>query len=226
VSQPRPVTPDLVVTLLTDLITETADAAVAVGAGRVRVAVDGADAAHPGPLADALAERLRERGLPAIRVRARDFLRPASLRYEYGHTDPESYASGWLDVGALTREVLAPLAPNGTGRYVPTLWDQAVDRATRAPYELAPARAAVLVDGPLLLRHGLPFDLAIHLHLGEAALRRRTPSEDAWTLAAFDRYAAETDPQSAADVTVRVDDPRRPAVILRSPARRTSSGSA
>ncbi|MFD0783943.1 uridine kinase, partial [Micromonospora azadirachtae] len=34
-----------------------------------------------------------------------------------------------------------------------------------------------------------------------------------WTLPAFDRYATEVDPASFADVVVRVDDPRRPALV-------------
>ena len=43
-----------------------------------RVAVDGAPAARPGEFADALAEPLRARGREVLRVRAGDFLRPAS----------------------------------------------------------------------------------------------------------------------------------------------------
>jgi hypothetical protein len=204
---PTPVSPERLTRLLGDLIAASARE------GRVRVAFDGADAAAPGSLADAVADDLRRRGLAAVRVRSRDFLRPASLRYEYGRTDPDAFRTGWLDAGALAREVLTPFAADG--RYLPSLWDAAADRATRATYEQAPARAAALVDGPLLLGRGLPFDLAIHLHLGAAALRRRSSPADAWTLEAFARYADEIDPLACADVTVRVDDPRHPAVELR-----------
>ena len=42
----------------------------------------------------------------------------------------------------------------------------------------------------------------------------RTPAEDAWTLPAFGRYAEEVAPASFADVVLRVDDPRRPAMVL------------
>ena len=50
---------------------------------------------------------------------------------------------------------------------------------------------------------------------GEAAgaRRRRTPDADAWTLEAFDRYDAEVRPADLADVVVKLDDPRRPAVL-------------
>jgi len=212
VTGPRAVSPDALPELLADLC------AGAAGDGRLRVALDGADAARPGALADALVDPLRGRGLEVLRVRAHDFLRPASLRYEYGRTDPDAYYDGWLDAGALTREVLQPLGPGGSGRWLPTLWDPVVDRATRAPTQLASARAVLVVDGVFLLGRGLDFDLAIHLHLSPAALTRRTPAEQAWTLPAHARYAAEAAPLGAADVVVRVDDPRHPAIQLRQPA--------
>jgi hypothetical protein len=54
----------------------------------------------------------------------------------------------------------------------------------------------------------------VHLELSTAALRRRTPDADRWTLPAYERYAAEVDPTTLADVVVRVDDPRRPALVV------------
>lgn len=69
----------------------------------------------------------------------------------------------------------------------------------------------LLLDGPLLLGQGLPFDLTVHLALTPAALRRRTDPAEHWTLPAFDRYAREALPEESADVLVRADDPRHPA---------------
>ena len=60
-------------------------------------------------------------------------------------------------------------------------------------------------------RHWFPFDLTVHLLLSPGALRRRTPESDHWTLPAYERYEAETDPSGTADVLVRTDDPRHPA---------------
>ena len=74
----------------------------------------------------------------------------------------------------------------------------------------------MIVSGPLLLGAGLPFDLTVHLHLSAAALQRRTPEEQRWTLPAFARYGEEVGPPAFADVVVRLDDPRRPALVLRS----------
>jgi len=73
----------------------------------------------------------------------------------------------------------------------------------------------VIVSGPLLLGRGLPFELTVHLDLSPGALARRTPPELAWTLPAYDRYREEVDPTAFADVVVRVDDPRHPAVVER-----------
>ncbi|GAA4586720.1 hypothetical protein BJY16_007994 [Actinoplanes octamycinicus] len=180
---------------------------------RVRVAVDGADAADPARLADALIDPLRVRGRPAVRIDTRDFLRPASLRLEFGRTNPDSFYAGWFDEAGLIREVLDPAGPGGSGRIVTRLWDATVDRAAREPYRDLPDTAIVLVSGPLLLGSGLPFDFTVHLAVSAAALDRRTAPADRWTLPAFARYADEVAPQTFADVVVRVDDPRHPALV-------------
>jgi hypothetical protein len=68
-----------------------------------------------------------------------------------------------------------------------------------------------VLDGPLLLGQGLPLDLTVHLRLSRAALERRTPEDQRWTLPAYDRYAREALPEETADVLVRADDPKHPA---------------
>ncbi len=203
----RPVTPERLVAELADRI------AACHPERRLRVAIDGADAADPVALAEQLVDPVRVRGRPAQVIRTSDFLRPASLRLELGRTNPDSYYERWWDDRALRREVLDRLAPGGDARILPTLWDAATDRATRADYRTVPPGGVVLVAGPLLLGTGLPFDLTVHLALTPAALARRTPSEQHWTLPAFARYEVEVSPADVADLVVRVDDPRRPAVV-------------
>ncbi|MFP3990568.1 uridine kinase [Streptomyces sp. E11-3] len=176
-----------------------------------RVAVDGAPAAGTGELAERLADALRIRGRPALVVAVQGFLRPASLRFEYGHRDPETYYDGWFDTGALWREVFDPLEPGGTGRVLPDLWDPDTDRATRTPYTELPPSGVLLLHGPLLLGRWFPFDLTVHLRLTPGALRRRTEPGERWTLPAFERYEDEVAPAEAADVVVRADNPRHPA---------------
>lgn len=179
------------------------------GSAWLKVAVDGAPAAPTGETAERIAEALRLRGRSVLVVGTGGFLRPASLRYEYGKRDPDSYYSGWFDTGALWREVFGPLEAGGGGRVLPDLWDPATDRATRSPYVELPPGGVLVVHGPFLLGHWFPFDTTVHLRLSPGALTRR--SEEPWTLPAFERYENEVGPSEAADVVVRADDPRHPA---------------
>lgn len=207
-SAPRPVAADRLADELADLVDRSAASCSHV----LRVAVDGHPAAGTAALADALVDPLRLLGHPVLRVSAAWFLRPASVRLERGRTDPDSFYDDWLDVAALRREVLDPLGPGGSGRYLPTLWDPSTDRSTRAGYASAPDRAVLVLDGTLLLGHGLPLDLTVHLRLSAGARSRRTDADSRWALPAYDRYEQEVGPEQVADVLVRVDDPRHPAL--------------
>ncbi|WP_031081900.1 uridine kinase [Streptomyces sp. NRRL WC-3549] len=181
------------------------------GGTRLRIGVDGPPAARPGVPAEQIAEALRARGRAVLTVSTEGFLRPASLRFEYGKEDPDAYADGWFDTGALWREVFRPLEPGGSGRVLPDLWDPVTDRATRSAYRVLPEGGVLILHGPLLLGHWFPFDLGIHLNLSPGALRRRTEEGERWTLPAFARYEDEAAPAERADVVVRADDPRHPA---------------
>lgn len=170
--------------------------------GRVRVAVEGPPASRPAELAESMSAALPSSGRAAGHVRAEFFWRDASLRLEHGREDLDSYRQ-WLDAETLTREVLRPVAADG--RYLPSLRDPATNRATREPARVLPPEGVLIVSGSLLLERGLPFDRSVHLSLSAAALARRTPAADAWTLPAYARTPA-------ADVVVKLDDPRHPAV--------------
>ncbi|UJW36137.1 uridine kinase [Saccharothrix sp. AJ9571] len=201
----RPISPDLLAREITERI---------VDAPVTRVAIDGAGDA-PGELADTVAESLRLHGRETLHVSTKDFLRAASLRFERGKHDPDARYDDWLDIGGLRREVLDPLGPGGSGLALPALWDAERDRATRRDRVRLPPGAVVLVDGELLLGHGLPFDFTVHLWLSPGALTRRLPAAEHWALPAFDRYDREVAPGEFADVVVRMDDPRHPALIER-----------
>lgn len=203
----RPITTDGLVDELADTIGGAAPESW------LRVALDGAPPTRPDELAGSLVDPVRLRGRQAIVVRAADYLRPASLRLERGRTDPDAFYDDWLDAGGLAREVLLPMAPEGTGRVLPARWDATADRASRADYVSLPAGGVVLVTGALLLGRGLDFDLTVHLSLSPAALARQIGDDDRWTLPAYARYADEVDPEVVADVVVRMDHRDRPAVV-------------
>jgi hypothetical protein len=180
----------------------------------LRVAVDGPRAARPFALARSLVEPLRTRGRAAEIIDAPSFWRDASLRYEWGRTDLEAYAQRWLDADALRREVLSPLGPGGTSSFLPALRDPATNRSVRATSVTVPLDAIVLIAGELLLGHGLPFDYTVHLALDSGARQRLTPPEWQWTLPAHDSYDREVQPAELADIIVRWNDPRHPAIRI------------
>ncbi|MER7279980.1 uridine kinase [Dactylosporangium sp. NPDC000244] len=183
------------------------------GTHPARVAVDGAPTAGTADLAEAVAGVLHDAGVFALHVPAGGFLRAASLRLERGRTNPDAYYEDWLDLRALTREVLTPAGPGGTGRVLPSLWDPVLDRATRAAYADVPPHGVVIVSGVFLLGAGLDFDVAVHLMQSDAALTRRLPADLAWTVPAYGRYRDEVMPEYQADVVVRADDPAHPALV-------------
>lgn len=186
--------------------------------GTVRVAIDGAPPADPDGLATALVPLLERSGRPVAHVVASSFWRDASLRLEYGREDVESYLTGWLDAGALAREVLEPVVASGT--YLPSLRDPVTNRSTReAPRPLGPD-GVLIVSGSVLLGYSLPFELSVHLSVSSAALARRTAASEAWTLPAFAEYDASVRPADVADLVVKVDDPRHPAVRVNTRLRR------
>jgi hypothetical protein len=148
-------------------------------------------------------------------VQTEDFLRPASIRLELGRRNPDSFYERWYDLSALRREVLDPLSSKGSGRILGTFWDPRTDRSTRAAYLAVPPGGVLLLSGPLLLGAGLDLDFTIHCGQSAAALARRTPEADSWTLPAYQRYAEEVMPEYLADVVLRMDDPRHPALVER-----------
>lgn len=179
--------------------------------GIARVAIDGPVCAAPHDLAAALVEPLRMLGRPVHLIRADTFWHDASLRLEHGRQDVDSYLS-WLDAAALRREVLDAVVTSG--RYLPSLRDPSTNRMTREPARRAEPDSVLIVSGELLIGLGLPFDHTVHLAMSAAALTRRMPAELAWTLPAFEQYDVEVAPEQQADVVVRVNDPRHPAVVF------------
>lgn len=200
---PVPIFPELLVD----------DIAGRIPLGRRAIAVvDGADAADPVAFAQRVRERLRSSGRSCDVIDLHDFVRPASLRFEYSRTDELSYRTAWFDFEAVEREVVGPLRPEGRGRYLPRLWDEASDRSARARLVDASGDQVLIVAGPTILGR-VDAAVTVHLGLGEGALRRRTAQSDHWTIEPLLQYYSDcpTEP----DITVRWDHPDRPAILPR-----------
>lgn len=183
----------------------------------VRIALDGPVEADTAELADAVADALEAQAVPVARVSARDFLRARSLRLEQGH-DVDAFLYGWYDLDALRREVLDPLGPAGSRRWLPRLRDPVTDRSVREPRRTALPGTIAVLDGRFLLVPGLrdAVDVAVHLEVSPAARARRVPAVEAdLVLPAWDRYLTEVQPVAHADLVVRFDHPDRPALATR-----------
>jgi hypothetical protein len=184
----------------------------------VRTGVEGPVPADAEVLADAVAAELERRAVPVARARGREFLRARSLRLERGPADPDTYFDGWFDLDALRREVLDPLGPGGTLRWLPGLRDPDADRPLRRPpVEAAPGTVAV-VDAPFLARWEVAdaVDLLVHLDVSPAARVRRVPEDErSRVLPAWQRYLDEYDPAASAAFVVRYDRPSHPALLVR-----------
>ncbi|MEV0292537.1 hypothetical protein [Nocardia sp. NPDC050710] len=196
------------VAITQDRLVELITAEVLDRRGHTVIAVDGADAAEPVVVAKRIVAALRDLGRSAEVVALHDYVRPASLRFEFGRTDEMSYRTAWFDYAALRREVLDALRE--TGRWLPALWDERNDRSARASIRTAPGATTLIVAGPMLLGRDLPFDLTIRLDMSEPALHRRTPPDDRWTIEALLRHHREN--PEVTTFSVRWDHPERPAL--------------
>jgi hypothetical protein len=212
----RPVSPSALTARLVRRALTLVDGARPAGCG-VRVGVDAAVVGDGTALADDLADALRSAGATVLRVRQSGFLLPRSQRLELGPRDPLASWERWYDDAGLRREVLDPLGPGGALRWVPSLRDPVTDRSTRAARVPVQAGAVALVDGRFLLRPELVdgFDLVVHLQTSPPALTRRVgdADEQARVGPSWQRYVELVDPATRADVVVRYDDPRHPAVV-------------
>ncbi len=205
-----PVSPDRLVTDLADWIERLPQR-------RPRIVVDGFDETGAAWLADALSEVLGSRGRPVVRVSTRWWWRAASLRLEYGREDLDMLLGGWLDTAALRREVLDPLADDGSGVYLDRLRDPDSDRSIRKDRHRALAGTVLIVDSPFAAAWGVQGDARVHLQVAVSAVARKLPDGRQWWVEAYRRYLDEDRPVESADVVIAYDHPSSPAVAWPTP---------
>jgi hypothetical protein len=204
----RPLTPDLLVRDLADRIDRRPEP-------RPRVGFDGFEEVGSTALAEAVAERLRELGRPVVRVSTRWWWRAASLRLEIGRTDIDMLLHGWVDMAALRRELLDPIAADAPDGYVPRLRDPSSDRAVREARRPIEPRAVVILDGPFLLADPVGLDAVVHLQVSTGALSRALAPDRQWWVEAHERYRATETPAHRADAVIAYDHPSAPAIVWR-----------
>lgn len=197
-------------------------------AGRVRVAIDGPDAAGKTTLADDLAVLVGMRG-PVTRLSIDRFHNPEAIRRQRGPLSPEGLYLDSFDYATITDGVLRPWAPDGNGWYRPGTFDYRSDSVMSVSAQFAPAGAVLLFDGVFLLRPELRdfWDFSIYLHVDPEVTLARARVRD---LAVFGSvevieeryrrrylpgqqlYRADADPTQRADVVVDMNDPFAPEI--------------
>lgn len=119
-------------------------------AGRTLVGVDGVDGAGKTTFANDLAAELTDSGLDVIRISLDNFLNPREVRYAKGKDSPEGFVSDTYDYRRFVDDVLEPLGSEGAGRYRAKSYDFATETPLTPPWEVAPDKVVVIVDGMFL----------------------------------------------------------------------------
>ncbi|MGW5362677.1 uridine kinase [Actinopolymorpha pittospori] len=196
---------------------------------RLRVAVDGPDAAGKTRLADDVAVALR-RSRNVIRLGVDDFHRPEKVRRRRGSLSPEGYYLDAFDQDAVVGSVLRPLGPGGDGHYLPATYDLRSEEPVVAERRRAHDDAILLFDGVFLLRPQVRdhWDVTVHLHVEPEETLRRALVRDvavfgsaaaveerylARYLPGQELYRAEARPLDRADIVLDMGDPLRPVVV-------------
>ncbi|WP_062465289.1 hypothetical protein [Demequina soli] len=191
-----------------------------------RVGIDGADGAGKTTLRAQLAAVLRARGLPVIEASLDDFHHPREHRYRQGRDSWRGYTEDAFDIDRVRRDLLDRLGPGGSGLYRTRSLDLGADRALDEPWQLAPSRATLLLDGVMLQRPELAdaLDHVIFLEASEPERYRRMAARDGsdpdpeapanlrYTLA-HRHYRAFCRPLERADVVVDHEDVRAPVLV-------------
>ena len=179
---------------------------------RPRIGIDGPIEIGAAGLADAVAAELPALGRPAVRVSTSWWWRPASLRLELGRTDVDMLLGGWVDDAALRRELLDPLGPGGTGRYLRRLRDPVTDRSVRED-RIPVERAGRAAAGRPVPAGGRAAAGCRRARPGFAAtLARSLPPDRQWWLRGVRPVPAEDRRSMSAAVVVAYDHPAAPAI--------------
>ena len=192
-------------------------------AGRVIVAIDGAEGSGTADFADDLAAVYREAGTATARASMVDFHLPRRTRHVHGEADPGDYYERSFDYETLRRVLIDPFRLGGSTGFQPKAFDVRRDAPVVSQWQTGPADMALVIDGPFLLRPELRgawhFSVLLDVPLIDvyarlAASQGRDPDPDAPSNARYvggwRRYGVETEPQYLASAVVDLSDPKHP----------------
>jgi uridine kinase len=199
------------------LLVEVAERVLARGDGRLRVGIDGLTAAGKTSFGHELAQQISARGRPVLRASLDDFKKPWRDRHLYDRESGEGYYRNAFDYDAVTRLLLQPAGPDGSGECVLCSIDPLTQVEHRDVVAVAAADAVLIVDGVFAFRPEINdcWDFRIWLDVDEeTSVRRGTHRDQDWAgaqaeavhrdryLVAQRLYLAEVDPLRLVDVVI------------------------
>jgi uridine kinase len=197
--------------------------------GRLRVGIDGLTAAGKTSFGHELAERISSAGRPVLRASLDDFKKPWKDRHLYDRESGEGYYRNAFDYAAVTKLLLEPAGPAGSGECALC----SIDPLTQVDHSAVITRAArdavLIVDGVFAFRPEINdhWDFRIWLHVdSQTSLRRGVHRDEDWAGAAAEAvhrdrylvaerlYIAEVDPLRLVDVVIDNSTFDRPRIVL------------
>ena len=210
------------------VLVEIAERVLACGGRRLRVGIDGLTAAGKTSFGHELAQQISARGRPVLRATLDDFKRPWRDRHRYDRESGEGYYRNAFDYESVTRLLLRPASPDGSGECVLCSIDPLTQVEHRDVVAVAAADAVLIVDGVFAFRPQINdfWDFRIWLDVDERSSVRRGMRRDQGRagphtetvhrdryLAAERLYSAEVDPLRLADVVIDNTEFDRPRLL-------------
>ena len=214
-----PPTPSPARARVLDRLVEMIDA---LGARRLRVAIDGLTAAGKTSLGHELARGLADRGRPVLRASLDDFKRPWSERHLYDRLSGEGYYRNAFDREAACTLLLEPADPAADGIVALCSIDPITQIDHAAVKSVMPANGVLIVDGVFAYRPEINhyWDLRIWIDVDPELSVRRGIERDAAMDGSAERYLAaellyeqEVDPRAFVEVIVDNTDFDHPRLV-------------
>jgi uridine kinase len=210
------------------VVAAVADRILRLGRQRLRVGIDGLTAAGKTSFGHELAAYVSRAGRPVLRASLDDFKRPWRERHLYDRETGPGYYRNAFDYDAVTRLLLEPAGPDGSGACVLC----SIDPLTQIDHSdvVTPAAddAVLIVDGVFAYRPEINthWDFRVWLEIDpQQSIRRGAARDQGWAgseaeavhrdryLPAEELYLAEVDPLRLVDVVIDNRDFDRPFVV-------------